>query len=214
MLDAIHNSQDIFYRNPFGAIECESEMDIKIKINKKHKIKYVELNFINDSGKELIIDMNLECKKLIVDMNLECKEDSFYIYSTKLTVPKEIGLYWYNFKIKADDTTYFYGNNSLMLGGEGEVFLFEPPLSYQITVYKKENTTVDWIKDGIIYQIFPDRFYNGNEDGTVLKPIRDMILRSNWNDAPNYLKDKDGLFWLRGKATSYNKPFEAFVVTR
>lgn len=181
MLDVIHNSQELFYRNPFGAVECESEIDIKIKINKKHTVSFIKLNFLNDSGKESEMEMKQKHE-----------EDEFFIYSTCLKIPEQVGLYWYNFKIQADDMTCFYGNNCLMLGGEGEIFPSKPPLSYQITVYKKQNTTVDWIKDGIIYQIFPDRFYNGNEDNTVLKPYRDMILRSDWNDTPRYVKDKDG----------------------
>lgn len=181
MLDIIHNSQELFYRNPFGAVECGNVIDIKIKINKKHEVKFIDLNFVDDKGKESVIEMKLKDE-----------EDDFYIYFAKLEIPKKEGLYWYNFKIQADDTVCYYGNNALMLGGEGEIFLTKPPLSYQVTAYKKDNTTVDWIKDGIIYQIFPDRFYNGNEDKTTLKPIRDMIIRSDWNDTPKYVKYDDG----------------------
>ena len=181
MLDIIHNSQELFYRSPFGAVECESVIDIKIRINKKHKVEFIDLNFLDDAGRESVIDMKLKDE-----------ENDFFIYCAKLDIPKIEGLYWYNFKIQADDIICYYGNNGLMLGGEGETFRSKPPLSYQITVYKKNNTTVDWIKDGIIYQIFPDRFYNGNEDNTVLKPIRDMILRSDWNDTPKYVKSDNG----------------------
>lgn len=180
-LDVIHNSHESFYRNPFGALEIESDLELKIKINKKHNIDYVKLNFISDDGKT---------KKIY--MKLEDTEDNFFIYSSELKIPSEVGLYWYNFKIKADDTVCYYGNNCSMLGGVGEVFCDEPSLSYQITVYKKKNTTANWFKDGIMYQIFPDRFYNGLEDGTVLKPYRDMVLRSNWNDTPRYIKDEAG----------------------
>ena len=32
IIDAIHNSQDLYYKNPFGAVECDSNIDIRIKI--------------------------------------------------------------------------------------------------------------------------------------------------------------------------------------
>lgn len=180
IIDAIHNSQDLYYKNPFGAVECDSNIDIRIKINKKNNPSSVILNFITDEG------TNTE-----IELNRNSSEGDYETYSSTIKIPEQIGLYWYHFSIKTEGKTFFYGNNSLMMGGVGAVYE-NNPLSYQITVYKKENTTVDWIKNGIIYQIFPDRFYNGNDDGKVNKPNRDMILRSDWMDTPRYVKDEEG----------------------
>lgn len=180
MLDAIHNSQKLHYKNPFGAVECESKIDIKININKRHEVSSVVLNLSTDNGS------NRE-----IELQKSDSEDAYYSYSNTVEMPKEIGLYWYNFTIKIEDKIFYYGNNSSMMGGEGAVYDSNPP-SYQITVYKKENTTVDWIKDGIMYQIFPDRFFNGNDDGKVNRPNRDMLLRSKWLDIPRYIKDEAG----------------------
>lgn len=180
MLDAIHNSQETFFKDPFGAVECKSNIDLKIKINKKHKINTVAVNFITDCGKTREIEMKLDGE-----------EKDFFIYSISIKMPKDVGLYWYNFKVNADEETYYYGNNFEMLGGEGDVFTSNP-LSYQVTVYKENNTTSDWLKDGIIYQIFPDRFYNGLENNLSLKPKRDMVFRADWNETPKYIKDEAG----------------------
>lgn len=180
MIEAIHDSHDLFYRSPFGAVECESNIAIKIKINKKTTPKAVLLNFITDRGK------NTE-----IVLGLDGDDGNFNIFSTRLKIPKQTGLYWYNFTIELEDKTIYYGNNSNMMGGEGEIYESSSP-SFQITVYEKGSRTVDWIKDGIIYQIFPDRFRNGNKDGKVNKPIRDMILRSDWMETPKYLKNKAG----------------------
>lgn len=180
MLDAIHNSQESFFKSPFGAVECESNVELKIKINKKHTINDVALNFITDCGKTKEIGMKLDGE-----------EKDYLIYSINIKMPKAVGLYWYNFKVSLDQGTYYYGNNFEMLGGEGDIFTSNP-LSYQVTVYKKNNTTSDWLKDGIIYQIFPDRFYNGLENNLSLKPKRDMVFRADWNDTPRYIKDEAG----------------------
>ena len=47
----------------------------------------------------------------------------------------------------------------------GQIYAYNP-VPYQITVYKKSNIP-DWYKEGVIYQIFVDRFYNGNEDKDI-----------------------------------------------
>lgn len=181
MTEIIYNSQDLFFKSPFGAVECGTDVELKINIDKKINIESVKVSVVDDHGKTKDISMALHSS-----------EDDFDTYKVIIDCLDEVGLYWYHFIIKTDKEEFFYGNNFSMLGGEGEIYKSDPPLSYQITVHKAENTTVDWIKDGIIYQIFPDRFYNGNEDGTVLKPNRDMLLRANWEETPRYIKDESG----------------------
>ena len=44
--------------------------------------------------------------------------------------------------------------------GEGEL-TWVNGLDWQLTVYEPDFKTPDWIKDGTMYQIFPDRFYEG-----------------------------------------------------
>ena len=53
------------------------------------------------------------------------------------------------------------------------------PSRYQITVYD-ESEIPKWYKEGIIYQIFVDRFYNGNETGKVLNPKKNSFIYGNW----------------------------------
>ena len=178
--DIRYDSHKLFYKNPFGALECESKVEIKIEVLKSLNPSSVILNFLTDTGDSTQIDLEIDGTN-----------DDYNIYSKTIDIPSQIGLYWYNFTIQTDKETLYYGNNIEMMGGQGEVYKNDPP-SYQITVHKRKNTTVDWIKDGIMYQIFPDRFYNGNEDKTVLKSHRDMILRSDWNDTPRYLKGEQG----------------------
>ena len=184
MIEIIHNSYDLFYRNPFGAVENGSDINIAIKIKAEENIEYVDINIINDnvSGEEETVSVKME---------LEAIDGEYQVYSTNIHTRKTIGLVWYYFTIKTESETYYYGNNSDSLGGVGDIYKHIPP-SYQITTYSKENTTPNWFKEGIIYQIFPDRFYNGNEDGSVLAPNRDMLLRGNWNEEPEYIRDCDG----------------------
>ncbi len=62
---------------------------------------------------------------------------------------------------------------------------------WQLTVYSPDFHTPEWIKGGIIYQIFPDRFnFSGQKKENI--PL-DRILRSDWFGTPVYLPDKNGI---------------------
>ncbi|MBQ3100581.1 MAG: glycoside hydrolase family 13 protein [Clostridia bacterium] len=59
----------------------------------------------------------------------------------------------------------------------------------QLSVFDPSFTTPDWIKGGMIYQIFVDRFNRGGE-----VPVRDdAVMMSDWeNGEPEYAKERGG----------------------
>ena len=59
---------------------------------------------------------------------------------------------------------------------------------YQLTVYDKNFKTPDWIKGGIIYQIFPDRFYQSPN----YEYKSDRKIHQNKSDVPEFKPDKYG----------------------
>jgi len=62
---------------------------------------------------------------------------------------------------------------------------------WQLTVYSPDFSTPDWIKGGIIYQIFPNRFCFSGE---IKKNIpADRVLRDDWGGLPAYRPDKNGI---------------------
>ena len=68
--------------------------------------------------------------------------------------------------------------------------------SWQLTVYSKDYTTPDWLDGGIIYQIFPDRFYNS---GKTKKNIpADRYICDDWSKDPVFTpqKESDGVKYL------------------
>ncbi len=62
---------------------------------------------------------------------------------------------------------------------------------WQLTVYSPDFYTPDWIKGGIIYQIFPDRFcFSGEKKENVPE---DRVLRDDWGALPCYKPDETGI---------------------
>ncbi len=93
------------------------------------------------------------------------------------------GLYWYTFVV--DDAE---GRRILSEDGNGSVLRREGEhtAAFQQTVYEKEFVTPDWLKQGVMYQIFPDRFYKA---GDAVAPDRGRTLHARWDDDPAYDND-------------------------
>ena len=61
---------------------------------------------------------------------------------------------------------------------------------WQLTVYDPAYATPDGIKGGVIYQIFPDRFYNSGAKKENVPA--DRVLRGDWGALPCWQPDKHG----------------------
>ena len=178
-MKAEHNSRDLFYRSPFGAVTEKSKVMLRLAISGGGIPKYVKaVYFIK--GREL----------KTADMYYAFNIGDFCIYQTELQLD-ECGVYRYYFEADTENGHLYYANNSLGLGGKGEASGAIPQKYFQITVYSSTYQTPDWWKDTICYQIFCDRFCNGSEDGSFLGERRDIIKRS-WGDEPFYKPEQFG----------------------
>lgn len=181
----IHDSHMEFFRSPFGAVSCNEEISLRLKFQGTDKPDGVVLRLWQDGIGEEKIEMKLK---------QEQAED--LIYEVQLTVPNETEIIWYYFIVTIQDKIYYYGNHADRLGGVGRMYEDIPP-AYQITVYKEGAVTPDWFKNGVMYQIFPDRFYNGT--GQVLNPKKDSVIHGHWSNNPYYIRDAD-----TGRIVSYD----------
>lgn len=172
------DSQNLFYKHPFGAIVNGSSVTLRIKIETEESIDKVNLVVIN----------NKSISKY--SMYLEHSKNNINIYIVSFNINYDTTLLFYYFEINMLNKMLYYGNNKLSLGGIGEIYESNP-ISYQITVYDKKSKTPMWFKNSIIYQIFVDRFYNGNEDGTISKPKNNSFIYGTWYDKPMYIRKPD-----------------------
>lgn len=86
----------------------------------------------------------------------------------------------YQFYLVCDDVIYFYTQK--------EITTYVPDHTYDFVLladYKQP----EWVKKAVFYQIFPERFYNGNKDNDVKDEEysldgRKTIQMKNWEDAP------------------------------
>lgn len=183
MTDWLHfNSHDEDYKKPFGAVACGKSVELKLAVTGEKHIEEVKLVIWGAAfGKE---DFRLELHQV---------EEARKYYGLSFTVPAQPGLLWYYFQVQADGETYYYGNNEQRQGGIGQSQV-QPPLPYQITVYREEGQRLpgSWFTEGVVYHIFVDRFYNGSDDGKVLNPKAGSLIHGRWEDTPVYLRDREG----------------------
>jgi 4-alpha-glucanotransferase len=182
-----YNSQDVNFKSPYGAVPCNCDIEIRIKINKNAPVKNVFLKLGKDVGED---PYNQIIKAMEMKLEADNKDETYSAYVYKFKTCNKAELLFYTFEIILQDgTTKFYGNNQSELGGIGQVYKNNPK-KYQITTYYEDNKTPDWYKESIIYQIFPDRFFNGNGDRHINSPKKNSFIYGKWGDTPFYIRNE------------------------
>lgn len=164
------NYNSWFDKNPFGAITIDD--NAKIKLKSYEDFEKIDLVFYK--GFDEILRVELEKN----------------IYDYKITLPKfSEGIYNYHFEAYINGNVRFFGKNEF----DGNIKEFSKDFinKYQLTVYKKVEVP-NWYKKGVMYNIFVDRFNNGNKSGKINSPKKNSFIYANWSDEPMYIKDNDG----------------------
>ena len=172
-MTALHDSRNPFYRTPSGARPAGEKLTLRLRAEAGAKA-FLRL-WWNDA------EQKMPMKPSRVEEGL---------FEITLALPKTPGLLWYYFIIEMKDGVSFYGNAPDCLGGEGRLCDHEPP-SFQITLYDPAYNPPEWMRNGVMYQIMPDRFY---ADGKNQPP--QGWLHDSWDDTPalpppNVPKDDD-----------------------
>ena len=176
----MHNSYSEKYRKPFGAVTEGEKITLRISVEVNQKEIPKEMKLLSWKDGELPVEYFMTK----VEGSLE-----LLTFEGEILAPENPGLIWYCFRMNLEGNNCYYGSDEDQLGGIGHIYIFDPK-PYQITVYKKEFKTPEWIKNGIMYQIFIDRFNKG-KDG-ILDVKKNSFMYANWKDTPMYIKDEKG----------------------
>ena len=172
-----YNSRDIFFKDKFGSISAGEEIHLRLCMPRSFCCSKAIFMLRRDDGHYEERDMLWAG---MADENTE-------IWDIHTTIETE-GLYWYHF-----DYISSYGRSSILQteGGIGD-FVGAPTArkDWQLTVTERDFTTPDWLKGGIIYQIFPDRFYNSGAKKENVP--EDRILRTDWGNEPEWRPTPEG----------------------
>ena len=163
---------------PFGAIKINQGVRISVEANENYNLINIKWIILKDDNKVGEVDLVKESKKY---------------YQGQFNEFNETGLYFYYFEVDIDEN----GNNKKLFYGknheDGNVceYLYEELNKYQITVHE-DFEIPSWYKEGIMYNIFVDRFNNGNRNKKPSNPKKNSFIYANWSDTPMYIKDTNG----------------------
>jgi len=159
----IFDENDIKFRDPGGAVAVPGDLTLKIKLRRgEAKNPRVCLYLDGASATE-------------TPMVYDHATGGFDVFIHEIKF-ENAGLYWYNFLVDTSGGTTFTVPEHA--GG-----------GFQITAYKPNAADPDWIKGGLIYHIFVDRF---NGDGQMrLGP--GAFHRNDWGGIPYFMPDDEGL---------------------
>lgn len=172
------NSHDEDCRLPFGAVTPGTAVSFTFQTGTITDVTCY-LNYYHETAGEKVVST------ILMERSGGCH--------TAALVPNQTGLWFYWFSVSVSGQRTFYGNSHDALGGLAVAYDQEYSLRpFQITVHDYTRPAPAWYKNAIFYQIFPDRFFNGNEDGHILNPKPGSFLYADWYDSPLYVKNDKG----------------------
>lgn len=163
-----YDSRNSLYRSYLGAVPANESLRLRLLLHKDACVYDAFLRIVNDSD-NVLYEVPLTAREWL---------DDYRFYDCEITQPR--GLYWYDFRYNSAYGQFFIVKEKYGLGvvsqTEGQRF--------QLTVYDQDFATPDWLKGGLIYQIFPDRFYNS---GTQKSNVPDdRFVSDDWNKIPEH----------------------------
>lgn len=155
-----HDSRGDMYRIPFGAVTPGTPITLRFR------------TYAGDvtSVKVRLWDTFLNGQTILPMEQVAVIPGDPYdydIWQLEMTAPDHLGVLYYRFIIQDGTDTDYYEDDPLYDGSVGQPYDESADASWQIDVYDPGVSTPEWFKNGIVYQIFPERFRNGDIDNDV-----------------------------------------------
>lgn len=123
-------------------------------------------------------------KERFIELDLQDESGNDNIFSGVFT-PNNVGVHHYYFTGVIDGRRRYIKRTGANIG------VFEGEELFQLTVFDENLYTPDFIRGGIMYQIFPDRFAKSGEHHENVPG--DRVLRDDWYGVPYYRPDDKGI---------------------
>lgn len=149
--DLGHNSRDPLYRTPTGPVEAGTAVTVRLRAA-SGDLTEAKVRVWND----------LVNAQYLLNMSLVADDGVYEWWEAELPVSADPTIFWYRFIAIDGSATAYYEDDDSRDNGWGQTYGSSPDNSWQLTMYDPAFQTPDWVKNGVMYQIFPDRFRNGD----------------------------------------------------
>ena len=186
-----HNSHDTLYRVPFGAVTPGTDVILRLRTY-HNDVESVRARVWDDAAQgQFFLDLDLAAAD--VSCYDESQPDETCDFWQATLTPSAPTTYYYRFIIQDGTATANYEDDEQRDGGWGEARLNFNDWGYVIQVYDPDFTPIAWLQNAVMYQIFPDRYFNGKRAndpntnspryGWPPEPL-DRIIRKAWSELP------------------------------
>jgi glycosidase len=186
-----HDSRSAVYRQPEGAVvsgDCTSGTtgtgcnNIKLRFRTfRDDATAVTLRaYYTNPGREDLVEMH------IVASDVPCYMESSFgcdFWEASINSGPQ-GTIYYRFIVHdATKTAYYEDDSDVRDGGWGKPYDSSPDWGWAISVYDPDFKPIEWLKNAVIYQVFPDRFRNANRKND---PARGSPKKYVWSKGKRY----------------------------
>ena len=141
-----HDSRSLDCRAPLGAVRCGDIVRLRVYCQGRPRAVNAVITLNNQPS------------------TIPLQPDGRDGYELRFAAPATPRLLWYYFAaVMENGQTEYLGNARDGLGGVGETYASAPP-SFQLTVYARDYAPPAFLREGVMYQIFPDRFAFSDDD--------------------------------------------------
>jgi len=175
-----HDSRSAVYRQPEGAVTAGTQVKLRFRTFHDDATAVTLRAYFTNPGREDLVDMH------IVASNVPCyMQSDFGCDFWEATMDAgSMGTVYYRFIVHDGPKTVYYEDDSdVREGGWGKPYDSSPDWGWALTVYDPNFKPIDWLKNAVIYQIFPDRFRNAN---TKNDPARGSPKKYVWSKEKRY----------------------------
>lgn len=180
-----HMSQDSLYRVPFGVVNPNTPVTLRFR-TLANDVTGVRVRFYDTSiASEFFRDMTVAAGGVPCDTP-ELAANTCDYWQTVITPTQRMNLY-YRFIVTDGTATAYYADDNFSDGGWGAATPNMIDYSYAINVVDPNFAVIDWMQNAIVYQIFPDRFRNGdktNDPQTGDVRYDDPVISLPWATFP------------------------------
>ena len=197
-----HDSRDDLYRVPFGAVPAGTAVTLRLRAAAGDLSEATVRVWDQLQEVQALIPMT------VAATDRTAGEHGYDYWEATLRTPATPSIYWYRFIVRDGPTTRYVEDDPAddggavaenADGGSGRVYAESVDASWQITAYDPEFTTPEWARGAVVYQIFPDRFFDADdandpspdaEPGSGADAYRygdvygNDVLRKAWDDRP------------------------------
>ncbi len=185
----MHDSRSDLYRVPGGAVPAGTSVTLRFTAATGDLDGVSVRMFTVDSGLQALLPMTLA----------NTTPEGLDIWQAVVETGEQPTVWYYGFLLSKGGSTFYYEDDTLEgetgsieanKGGAGAVFTRSPDRPFQISVYDPAFYTPEWFRNGIIYQIFPDRFRDGDSANNPVNGQElfygdvPLLAHNVWNEPP------------------------------